>query len=111
MATARFARAGNAVLGAWLFVSAFVLPRSIEGATSAGLVGSVVLSVAIAAFYTHPRLHYVNAAAALWMLVSTRLLPPGSRGTLIHDAVLAALILGLALIPSGRVRVAGPAPV
>jgi hypothetical protein len=101
-----FGRSANALLGAWLFVSAFVLPRSVDRATSAGLVGSVIVAAAIAALYTHPRVRFVNAGAAVWLFLSTFALPSGLRVVVAHDLAVAALVLGFALVPSPGPRAA-----
>lgn len=104
MELSALSRTATAVLGGWLFMSALLLPRSVERAANAGLMGSVIVAAALASLYTHPRMRFINVGAALWLFVSTLVLPPMSRAVVAHDAAISALVFGLTLVPSRAPR-------
>lgn len=87
------ARTANAVLGFWLFLSAVLLPRSLERMVHVGFAGTVIVGAALAAFYTE-RARYVSVLAALWVAVSTLVLARGgARWTTLHDLAVAGFVL------------------
>jgi hypothetical protein len=72
------ARIANAVVGSWLFVSAFLWPHLPAQRHNAWIVGMVAVSCALAGLTGHRWGRYVNAAAGGWLIVSSlqRLIHP-----------------------------------
>lgn len=96
---ARGARIGSAVLGGWLFVSAFLWRHSVEHMISDALVGAVALSVALAALYTRPQLRVVNVVLSVWLFLSLFVLPGPGVATLVNDLLVATLLFGFSVVP------------
>lgn len=86
----------RASLGAWLVVAPWLLPggqwmHRLSGA----LAGLVVLAVAFVA-ERRPAFRFVQAAAALWILFSAAVLPPG-------PIMISSMMTGLAVLASAAV--------
>jgi hypothetical protein len=84
--------------GAWLFVSAFLLPRGTSSFTNAWVVGILMSSIGSATF-TGSDLRFVDATLALWLLVSAFMLDHEAPFTIWHDAVLGSVVFVASLTP------------
>jgi hypothetical protein len=96
---ARTARIGNAILGIWLFASAFLLPHTPWHRISDAAVGAVTAAVALAALYFRPQLRVINIALAVWLFVSLWAMRVHSVGTFVNDLLVSTLVFGLAVVP------------
>lgn len=101
------ARVLNALLGAWLFLSGFAWDHAPAQRVNAWGVGVLCLSVALMARAAAP-LRWINTALAAWLLASVWALPHFSAATRWNDGIVAALVLGLSLVP-GPAAAAPPA--
>jgi len=99
---ARAARIGNAILGGWLFVSAFLWRHSVEHMINDALVGAIALSAALAALYVRPQLRVVNVLLSIWLFVSLFVLPAPGVATLFNDLFVATLLFGFGVLPPAR---------
>jgi hypothetical protein len=100
--------AWNLAVSAWLLLSAFALPHSPASAALTGLTAVLVGTFALAAPGL-PGLRFVNALLAFVVLGWGALLLPEMGGLArVHNALLAAVICALSLIP-GRSTVASAA--
>lgn len=95
-------RGANLTLGAWLVVSAFLWPHSQQQFTNAWLVGLLVAAVALLGVWV-PSVRYVNTVLAVWLFVSSWILPRASTGTIWNHVLVAGAIFLLALVPSSSV--------
>lgn len=98
----------NAVLSAWLLLSAFVLPH-----TAASTMVTVVvafLTLVVAAFAVgRPAIRYLNGVMALGLAVYG-LLSGMPAAAAIHNAIVAAVILALSAVnPVPAAEAEGPA--
>lgn len=93
------ARIANIILGAWLFISAFIWPHSPQQYTNAWLVGLLVMAVAIIAFWA-PQVRYLNTLLAIWLFISAWSLPRMTAGTAWNHALVAIAIFIASLIPN-----------
>lgn len=91
----------NLVLGAWLFVSAFLWTHSRESQANTWIIGALIASVAILAMRA-PALRYVNALLAGWLFISTFLIDHVTRATIWHNAFVALIVLGASLATHER---------
>ena len=84
----------NAVLGAWLFLSAFLWPHSEPSFLNTWVVGAL-LTVSGALAVRVPKARAFCGALALWLVVSAFFIPKLTEVTFWHNAAigLAALIL------------------
>lgn len=93
------ARVANIIIGAWLFISAFIWPHSASQFTNTWLVGALcVLFAAIALRF--PAFRWANAALAVWLFISVWTLPSIAEGTVWHNAIVAIVIFLVALVPT-----------
>jgi hypothetical protein len=75
------ARLVNAVLGLWLFTSAFLWPHASAQRVNAWSVGIVAVTAALAGLGRTKAGRYVNAAAGAWLMISALFLPRLSPAT------------------------------
>jgi hypothetical protein len=82
----------NAMLGGWLFVSAFLWPHSPASFTNTWVVGALLAFSSLFAFRTAARL--ACATLAIWLVLSTFAIAPRTPLTVWHNlaVALAALI-------------------
>jgi hypothetical protein len=100
--------AWNLAVAAWLLLSAFALPHSPGSAALTGLTAVLVGTFAVASPGL-PGLRFVNALLAFFALGWAALLMPDMGGIArVHNALLAAVVCALSLIP-GRSTIAGAA--
>lgn len=96
----RAVRILNVVLGAWLFVSAFLWTHTPADRVSCWSVGLGVIALAVIAT-TVEGARWVNAALAVWLFASAFALPHLHLATRWNEGVVALLVFLLALVPSG----------
>jgi hypothetical protein len=96
MSTARWI---NVLLGAWLFISAFLWPHAPGQFANTWVVGLmvVVLSLIAAGGYSWAR--YLNAVAAVWLFFATLFMPRMSVGTLWNNCLVAIVVFVVAMTP------------
>ncbi len=100
MSTARWA---NVILGAWLFISAFVWHHSAAQFRNTWILGIIIVGLALlAGVYAGFRIG--TALAALWLFFSTLFLPRAEMGTVWHNCILAIVVFALALTPGRFAR-------
>jgi hypothetical protein len=94
----------NLLIAAWIFGSAFVLPHSTTTGWNAMIVAVVVAGAALLAFAAvgRPGAQYLITIAATWLFASAMILPHESMGTVLHDALVAAVLAFVTLLPSKR---------
>jgi hypothetical protein len=88
------ARAVNAVIGLWLFFSAFLWPHSRFQALNAWVVGALAVTAALAATRGLGWARYLNAALGGWLIVSA-ILPLGQPPATLWNHVAAGFLLVL----------------
>ncbi len=86
----------TAVLGAWLFISAFLWHHGPAQFHSTWVVGIVVVVLSFLATLA-PWARYLVALAGIWLFFSTLLLPRANPGTTWHNCLMAVAIFGSAL--------------
>lgn len=92
------ARTLNLVLGLWLFSSGFMFQRAAASRANALAVAALVCVVAVASMLRHIRLRFVATALSAWLLVAAFVLPQSPLARW-NDAIVAALMVGLSLVP------------
>ncbi len=87
----------NALLGAWLFLSAFMWSHLSAQRTNGWVVGLLTVAVALAGLSgTNGRI--VNAALGGWLMISAILLPRLMPATFVNHVVAGAAIVFVALV-------------
>jgi hypothetical protein len=90
----------TALLGMWLFVSAFMWPHN-PGETTLTLICAVLtFLLAIASFYTLAA-RYATLVVAGALFVGTLVLPALSKATVWHNVIVAVALLFASLIDRG----------
>ena len=97
------ARTLNLILGLWLFVSAFVWPRTGATFANAWIVGLLAAVFAVIGM-SNGRVRFANTALSAWLLVSVAVLPHRSSFGRWNDLAVAVLMLGLSLVPGTMYR-------
>ena len=90
----------NALLGMWLFVTAFMWPHGEAVGTLTVVCGVLTFLLAIASFYTVAA-RYANLVVAAALFVGTLALPATSRATMWNNVIVAVAILGASLLDRG----------
>jgi hypothetical protein len=88
----------NMVLAAWLLASAFAFGHGEESAAVTGLL-AVLVGVFSLASPAVPGLRLANAAFALVLAWAALLMPEVSGAGRINNAIVAALVFGLSVVP------------
>lgn len=102
--------AWNLAIAAWLLLSAFALPHSAASAALTGLSAVLIGTFALASAGV-PGLRFVNAVIAFFALGWAALLLPDMGGLArVHNALLAAVVCALSLIPGRSTFAAAAAP-
>ncbi len=95
----RAARTLNLILGAWLFVSAFLWTHTAADRVNDWAVGLAVLVFAVIAMTTSPA-RWVNTAIAVWLFISAFALPHAHVGTRWNEAIVALAVFFLSIVPT-----------
>jgi hypothetical protein len=86
----------NAMLGLWLFLSAFLWPHDHVQLINAWVVGIAGVTAALVALGGYDWGRYLNAALGAWLIISTLLLPMTNVATAWNH-----LLVGFAMILFG----------
>jgi len=99
-------RVANGILGSWLAWTAMLWPH-----LGGEFVNAVVVGLAITTFaglgIVYGRARLVNAALAVWLVLSTALGPRLELATLWNNCVVGVLVFVVALIPNRWVEPVG----
>jgi hypothetical protein len=90
----------NALIGIWLFASAFMWPHAHAQFVVTVVAAILTFTLAILAMYTGAA-HYLNALVGVLLFLSALMLPTLTRTTTWHNAVIAIAIFVAALIDNG----------
>jgi len=96
------ARFVNAVVGAWVFLSAFLLPQSAPSRTNTWVCGLLVVLFALIAMRA-PAARFVNTAIALWLFITAFSLPAVSEASVWSNWISGVVIFFVSLMPGGYV--------
>lgn len=97
------ARFTNVILGAWLFVSAFLWAHTGASQSNSWILGILIVAFALLAI-AFPPARFLNTAAAVWLFVSTLFIDHFYAATAWHNAILAIIVFAVSLIPSRESR-------
>ncbi len=96
-----WARIASAMVGAWLFISAFAWRHSdaqLFNTWASGAAAVIFALVSLAA----PQARYLNTALAIWLFISAFALPTASGSTTWNNAIVAVLLFAFSLVPERR---------
>ncbi len=96
----------NAVMGVWLFLSAFLWKHQGLQATNAWVVGALIFATAITAMSVQ-RARFVNTLLAVWVFVSAISFAVFSY-TAFNNVVVAVVVFAFSLVPNGGRGRLGP---
>lgn len=103
-------RFSNAMLGVWLFISAFLWPHTVAQFHNAWMTGIIVTSFALAGIAGIRWARFANYGVALWLFLSTLFLPRASSLTGLNHVLVAVLLVITSLFPA-HVRPNRPAEI
>lgn len=86
----------NLALGAWLFVSAFLLPRAGVAFTNTWIMGVVIVGFALLEMAA-PLARWVNALAGAWVFIAALVIPHVSIASFWNDLIVGAAVAILSL--------------
>jgi hypothetical protein len=95
-----FVRIVNALLGLWLFASAFLFDKVPTQFYNELLVSIGVMVFGLASILGRHRARRVNFALGLWLFVSALLLPHVSGAPMVNQILTAVLLVITSLFPS-----------
>ncbi len=95
------ARVINAVLGVWLFISAFAWPHLAAQRTNAAICGVLCVVFALVATSV-PRVRYLNSLLAIWLFISSWAMAVERIGTLWNNVLVAIAIFVVSLVANGQ---------
>ncbi|MHB8878479.1 MAG: SPW repeat domain-containing protein [Myxococcaceae bacterium] len=87
------------ILGAWLFLSAFLWPHSAAQYTNTWISGLLCVLFAVVSF-ARPGARYLNTALSIWLFISAFVLPQVSLAGVWNNALVAIGIFVVSLIPA-----------
>lgn len=102
------ARYVNIIVGAWLFISAFVWQHSATSRTNTWIVGALAVIFAIIALQS-PVVRYANTVLSVWLFISNFVFAHVTRATLWNNLIVAIVMFVVSLVPS-RAMGAGHRP-
>ena len=103
----------NIGLGAWLVISSFLWKHSPAQFNNAWLVGAAAAVFAAIALRSE-LIRYVNTVVAIWLFISSWVLPVVSQATFWNNLLVAVAMFAISCSPGGRgrpMRWAGRGPV
>ncbi len=89
----------NAILGVWLFISAFIWPHTTAQMTNTWILGVLCFVFAVVSF-TVTQVRYLNTLLAIWLFISAWALPTMSLETIWNSVLVAIAVFVLSLFPS-----------
>ncbi len=95
----RVARKMNLVLGAWLFVSAFLWTHTPADRVDDWLVGLAIVVFSVVAL-TAPAARWVNTAVSAWLFVSAFALPHVHAGTRWNEVLVGLFVFFISIVPT-----------
>jgi SPW repeat len=87
-------------VGAWVFLSAFVLAQSDSTRTNSWVCGALVVLFAIIALRA-PTARFVNTSIAVWLFITSFSFPHVSEATVWNNWICAVVIFFVSLVPGG----------
>jgi hypothetical protein len=93
----------NLVVGLWLIASTFVWPHTPLQLANALVVGAGC-AIAAGLATRAPHVRYVNVGLGLWLYASGWFVPVARTATLNNHAIISAIMILIALVPSRRER-------
>jgi hypothetical protein len=91
----------NLLIGAWVFISAFVWPHTAGAQTNTWILGALIVLASIWAMNA-PRARYVNTVLAIWLFFATAAIGYAHPATGWSNMIAAVVVFILSLIPSSR---------
>lgn len=105
------ARIINIVVGAWVFVSAFIWMHAGADLTNTWIVGLAIAVIAAIGLGV-PQIRFVNTALAIWLFISAFALPTVLSATVWNNAIAAIIVFIASLVGDyGSMHVRRPARV
>jgi SPW repeat len=89
------------ILGAWLFISAFLWPHSSAEMTNTWVLGVMCVIFALVTMAA-PWARYLNTVLAVWLFISAWAIPDVSAGTVWNNVLVAIAIFIVSLVPSSE---------
>jgi hypothetical protein len=103
----RTARTLNLILGAWLFVSAFLWSHTPADRVNDWAVGLAIVVFAVLAM-SIPAVRWVNTALGAWLFISAFALPHAHAGTRWNEVLVGLFVFFISIVPTeieaGRVE-------
>jgi hypothetical protein len=94
-----FIRVVNALLGLWLFASAFLASSSTGQFLNVLIISLLVMGFGMASILGRHGARRVNAALGVWLFISALALPNTSMVQTFHNVVMAVLLVITSLFP------------
>lgn len=98
----RVASIADLLLGAWLFASMFLWRHSPEQMANAGIIGVAGLVLGFVALRGLVWARWIVGGLAVWLFVSAWFLPGTTVGTVLNHLIVATLMFGFSVLPTGR---------
>lgn len=95
------ARIVSVILGAWLFLSAFLWPHGSVQLTNTWVCGVLAVAFALIAMRLEEA-RFLNTALSIWLFISAFALPVLSAGTIWNNAIVAIGLFVASLAPNER---------
>jgi hypothetical protein len=89
----------NAILGVWLFISAFLWPHAQAQTTNTWIVGVLAVVFALVAMAV-PWVRYFNTLLAIWLFISAWALPTLHAGTIWNNVLVSIAMFIVSLVPN-----------
>jgi hypothetical protein len=94
-----FIRVLNALLGLWLFASAFMFSRAPAPFINVLLVSLAVMAIGMASILGRHGARRLNAVLGAWLVISAMIFQSMQTGQIVHQVVMGVLLVISALFP------------
>jgi len=89
----------NALLGLWLFASAFMFSRTAGPFINVLVVSLAVMAIGMASILGRHGARRVNAVLGVWLVISALIFSGVPTGQIVHQIVMGVLLVITALFP------------
>lgn len=111
--SARWQDVGALILGAWLFLSPWILGFSDAGlaATNAWVFGIIVAALALLAIFAYQKWEeWVNAAIGVWVFISPWVLGAATNASILWNSLIVGALLVILALWSAQLEHPGRIP-
>jgi multisubunit Na+/H+ antiporter MnhB subunit len=103
----KVASVADILLGIWLFFSMFFWHGAPDHVVNAGVIGALSIALGAMAYRGQTWARWIVGGLAVWLFLSVWVLPHGSALLVVNHLLVATLLFGFSVLPTGRGQALG----